>query len=55
MNGAVLVSANYQTITFTPAAKLAANTSYDLVLNGVTDLAGNTIASFDITFTTGSN
>ena len=52
--GSVSVSADGKTITFTPAGTLAANTQYGFYMSGVTDMAGNTLAPFDVSFATGN-
>ncbi|WP_309238604.1 N,N-dimethylformamidase beta subunit family domain-containing protein [Actinoplanes aureus] len=41
------------TATFTPAAALAANTTYTATVSGAKDLAGNTMAAVSWSFTTG--
>ena len=40
-------------ITFTPDAPLAANTTYEVVLNGIQDAAGNAMLPYSFTFSTG--
>ena len=44
-------------LTFTPDEPLTADTTYELLIpaNGLADAAGNTMASFGFTFSTGSN
>lgn len=42
-------------LTFTPAANLAANRVYTVVLDGITDLAGNPVAVTEWNFTTSAN
>jgi large repetitive protein len=46
------LSADRRTLTVTPQAALAANTAYTLRLQGVCDLAGNTLDNFSSGFTT---
>ncbi|MEQ1859665.1 MAG: Ig-like domain-containing protein [Chthoniobacteraceae bacterium] len=41
-------------ITFTPDASLAANTTYEVVLDGIEDAAGNAMEPYSFTFSTGS-
>ncbi len=40
-------------ITFTPDASLAANTTYEVVLDGIEDAAGNAMEPYSFTFSTG--
>ncbi|MFZ4763736.1 MAG: Ig-like domain-containing protein [Roseimicrobium sp.] len=41
-------------ITFTPDAPLAANTTYEVVLDGIADAAGNEMEPYSFAFSTGS-
>ncbi len=61
-NGTTFVSANYSfnatgnILTITPSAPLSTSTAYTLQLTtGILDLEGNSIASFQSSFTTGTN
>jgi YD repeat-containing protein len=51
--GTVSLNSNGLTGTFTPSATLAPNTVYRIVVNTMTDLAGNTVGSINVPFTTG--
>jgi hypothetical protein len=53
--GTTTLSADRRTLTFTPTAVLSANTAYALQLQGVCDLAGNTLDSFSTGFTTSAS
>jgi len=54
VGGTSSVSPDGLTLTFTPSAALAPNTVYYLTWGGVTDLAGNTLPTFYLSFTTGN-
>ncbi|MFN0077039.1 MAG: Ig-like domain-containing protein [Prosthecobacter sp.] len=41
-------------VTFTPDSPLAANTTYEVVLDGIEDAAGNEMQPYSFTFSTGS-
>lgn len=51
--GTLSLSADGLTVTFTPAAALAAGTRYYVQVSNVTDLAANTVTLTDSYFTTG--
>src|SRR6266850_977809 len=54
VTGTVTLTSNNTVLTFAPAAALSASTSYTLTVAGLTDLAGNAIATLTSTFTTGA-
>jgi YD repeat-containing protein len=51
--GAVTVSADATSATFTPSAPLLFETSYTLIASGISDLQANSLPLFTATFTTG--
>lgn len=51
--GAVAAVTDRRTLTFTPGTNLATSTTYTVQVNGLRDLAGNTMSPFNSTFTTG--
>ena len=51
--GSLEVSADRQTLTFTPAVNLTVTRSYVVTVKDFADLAGNTVIPFGSTFTTG--
>jgi hypothetical protein len=55
VTGTLTLSSNRTTLIFTPQAALAANTAYTLRLQGVCDLAGNTLSNFTTGFTTSTS
>ncbi len=54
VNGTASISADRKTITFSPSAPLTPQTVYHFYLQGLTDMAGNTLQAIDIAFTTGN-
>jgi len=53
VDGSVSLSADGLTATFLPSTTLTANTAYRIVVNSLTDLAGNTVQGINVRFTTG--
>jgi len=49
------VSSDRQTVTFTPSSALAVSTSYTVTLGSFADVAGNLVAPFTSSFTTGTS
>jgi YD repeat-containing protein len=52
--GTVTLASDGVTLTFAPAATLAANTVYKVSVSGFADIEGNAVTAFTSTFTTGS-
>lgn len=52
--GTVTLSADQQTLTFTPTGNFAASTPYTVLVSGFTDVSGNAVTSATSTFTTGT-
>jgi hypothetical protein len=52
--GATAYNSGTSTVTFTPAAALAASTTYTATVSGARDAAGNTMTSTSWSFTTGT-
>jgi len=52
--GTVALAGNLQTLTLTPSAALAAGTTYTVSVSGFSDNAGNAVAPFTSSFTTGT-
>ena len=50
--GTTTLAADQQTITFDPAANLAAGTNYTVTISGFTDISGNALIPFTGTFST---
>ena len=55
VEAAVSIDGSRKNITITPATQLAANTSYQVVVDGLCDTSGNTVINYSSTFTTGSS
>jgi len=53
--GAITLSSDRQTVTFTPTSALAASTSYTVTLGSIADAAGNLVGPFTSSFTTGAS
>ncbi|MGH9896054.1 MAG: Ig-like domain-containing protein, partial [bacterium] len=53
--GAVSVSSDSRTLTFTPTTLLATSTLYTVQVGGFTDLAGNAVVPFTSSFTTSAS
>ncbi|MCA1614546.1 MAG: Ig-like domain-containing protein [Acidobacteria bacterium] len=53
--GTVALSSDRTTLTFTPQNALAVSTAYAVGVAGFTDQAGNPVAAFNSTFTTGAS
>jgi hypothetical protein len=54
VTGSISISADRKQLTLTPAAPLAANTTYTVFVGGFADVAGNAVLPFGSTFTTGT-
>ncbi|WP_433306521.1 DUF4082 domain-containing protein [Actinoplanes sp. CA-030573] len=54
VSGATAYDAGTRTLTFTPSAALTASTAYTATVSGAKDTAGNTMAAFSWSFTTGA-
>ena len=54
IQGTVVMAPDFETITLTPAANLAADTSYTLTVSGLSDVAGNLMTPFTSSFQTDS-
>ena len=54
MAGTVALAGNQQTLMFTPSAALAASTTYAVSVSGFSDVAGNAVAPFTSSFSTGT-
>jgi hypothetical protein len=52
--GTTTYDAGSRTVTFTPSAALAASTAHTATVSGARDVAGNTMAPFSWSFTTGT-
>ncbi|WP_347986704.1 Ig-like domain-containing protein [Methylomonas sp. AM2-LC] len=52
--GTASLGSDNETITFTPAVVLAANTNYTLLISGLTDYVGNALTAVTEHFTTGA-
>src|SRR5208282_6257122 len=53
--GAISVSSDQTTLTFTPTNVLAVSTSYTVGVSGFTDVAGNAAVPFTSSFSTGAS
>ncbi len=55
VSGALSVSGDRMTVTFTPSSLLGVSTTYTVNVSGITDQAGNIVVRFTSSFTTGTS